>query len=110
MDYDLVYLSTPGVMIDWAGEQYASLADFIAATGQEQPRAPGRSEVQERRDVDNFQLKAGSPAIDSANSGAAGQPATDAQGKARKDDPATAEHRCGPRPFDDRGAFEFQPK
>ena len=35
----------------------------------------------------DFHLLAGSPAIDSANSGAGGQPATDFDGTARVDDP-----------------------
>src|SRR5207249_2752954 len=40
---------------------------------------------------------------------AAGQPATDAGGGARADDPDTPNTGAGPRAYDDRGAFEFQP-
>ena len=109
VDYDLLYLSTPGVMIDWDGSKYDSLADFIAATGQEQHGLEADPKFKNAA-TGKFQLKAGSPAIDSADSGAPGQPDVDALGKARKDDPATTNTGAGPRLFDDRGAFEFQPK
>jgi hypothetical protein len=109
VDYDLLYLSTPGVLIDWDGHQYSSLPAFVAATGQEQHGLEADPKFKNAASG-NFQLKAGSPAIDSANSGAPGQPELDAQGKARKDDPATTDTGAGPRTFDDRGAFEFQPK
>ena len=109
VDYDLLYLSTAGPLIDWDGELYDSLAEFVAATGQEQHGLEADPKFKNAA-TGKFQLKAGSPAIDSANSGAPGQPNADAQGKARKDDPATTNTGAGPRLFDDRGAFEFQPK
>ena len=109
VDYDLLYLSTPGVQVDWAGQQYSSLANFVAATGQEQHGLEADPKFKSAA-TGKFQLKAGSPAIDSANSGAPGQPDVDALGKSRKDDPATTNTGAGPRLFDDRGAYEFQPK
>ena len=57
----------------------------------------------------DFHLTAGSPAIDSANSGISGQPGSDVAGVARVDDPATPNPGVGPRTYDDRGAYEFQP-
>ena len=54
-------------------------------------------------------LRAGSPAIDSANSGAPGQPDLDVAGQARVDDPATVDTGVGSRTYDDRGAYEYQP-
>ncbi|MEY9931644.1 putative cell wall-binding protein [Catenulispora sp. GP43] len=51
-------------------------------------------------------LKAGSPAIDSADSGADGEQAQDIDGGARTDDPATTNTGLGVRSYDDRGAKE----
>ena len=109
LDYDFVFLSSPGVMIDFNDEQYESLAAFRAATGREvhglqanpRFRAPSRG---------IFRLTPGSRAIDSANSGVSGHPQVDADGRRRVDDPDTTNTGVGPRRFDDRGAYEFQPK
>jgi parallel beta-helix repeat protein len=106
MDYDLVYLSSPDVMLIWNSVNYTSLAAFKSATGKEthgiqaDPKwaSPGSGV---------FRFTAGSPGIDSANSGASGHPAADADGNPRLDDPATANTGAGPRTYDDRGAYEF---
>ena len=56
----------------------------------------------------DFHLTAGSPAIDSANSGASGQPTADADGNpARSTTRRRRTPACGPRAYDDRGAYEF---
>jgi parallel beta-helix repeat protein len=109
LDFDLVHLSTPGVMVDWAGTQYSSLAAFVAATGKEPQGVEGDPKFS-NPSAGNFQLKAGSPALDSANSGAPGHPSLDALGRDRKDDPGAPNTGSGPRTYDDRGAFERQPK
>jgi PKD repeat protein len=59
------------------------------------------------RDGGDFHLLTGSPAIDSADSGATAQPSVDVEGNARVDDPATPNTGVGPRTYDDRGAYEF---
>jgi parallel beta-helix repeat protein len=105
---DLVYLRTPGVMIDWNGTQYSSLAAFRNATGQESRGLQADPKFRNAAAAD-FHLLAGSPAIDSANSGAAAEPGTDFDGNARVDDPATPNTGIGPIAYGDRGAFEFQP-
>ena len=108
LDYDLVNLSVSGTMMVWGSTSYTSLAAFQAASGQElhglqaDPRWISPSQGV-------FTLKAGSPAIDSANSGAPGEPSTDAAGRARVDDPATANTGTGTPSHDDRGAYEYQP-
>ncbi|HXS81755.1 MAG TPA: PKD domain-containing protein, partial [Methylomirabilota bacterium] len=56
----------------------------------------------------DFSLKPGSPAIDNANSSVAEWPSTDADGKARRDDPGVPNNGLGPVTFADRGALEFQ--
>src|SRR5207247_29035 len=57
----------------------------------------------------DFHLTAGSPAIDSADSGVSGWPSTDADGHARIDDPSTTNTGLGTIPYADRGAYEYQP-
>jgi parallel beta-helix repeat protein len=108
IDHDLVYLHQGTNMVIWGSTFYSSLAALVAATGQE---AHGMQA--DPRWVDaaggDLHLLGGSPAIDSANSGVSGEPTTDADGNGRLDDPATPNSGVGPRPFDDRGAYEYQP-
>ena len=109
VDYDLVYLSTPGVMIDLGGHQVHLARGLHRRHRQGAARARGRPEVQERRHrtvpaegrVARHRLR---------RLGRARPAGVDALGKARKDDPETTNTGAGPRTFDDRGAFEFQPK
>jgi parallel beta-helix repeat protein len=108
MDYDLVYLTVPDTVLIWDSVSYSSLAAFQAATGQE-----SHGIFADPRFVDpgngDFRLRPGSPAIDSADSSVSGQPSTDVLGTPRIDDPATPNTGVGPRTYDDRGAYEFQP-
>ena len=106
LDFDLVYLGVSGTVVYWAGTSYSSLSAFQAATGQEASGLSGDARFRDRAAAD-FHLTAGSPAIDSANSGLSGAPATDFDGAARVDDPTTVDTGIGPRSYDDRGAFEF---
>jgi parallel beta-helix repeat protein len=105
VDDNLTFLHAPGTYYVWGITNYATLAAFAAATGQEahgiqaDPRWASP-------DTGNFVLTAGSPAIDSADSGVSGEQATDIVGTARYDDPAVASTGAGPRAYDDRGAYE----
>jgi parallel beta-helix repeat protein len=107
LDYDLVHLRVAGTMIVWGSSSHSSLASFQSATGQESHglQASPRFEAASSGDL---RLLAGSPAIDSADSGASGATAIDADGNARVDDPSTPDTGSGPRSYDDRGAYEFQ--
>jgi parallel beta-helix repeat protein len=109
MDYDVVHLRTAGVMAVWDSQSYSSLSDLQVMTGQE---THGIQADPRWRDpaADDFQLTAGSPAVDSANSAASGHASTDAGGAARVDDLTVANTGVGPRAYDDRGAFERQPE
>jgi parallel beta-helix repeat protein len=108
MDYDLVHLTRANeVLLIWNSKSYYTLESFRTATKQE-ARGIRADPKWRNASLGDFHLSAGSPAIDSANSGASGQPATDADGHARVDDPATANTGVGPRSYDDRGAFEFR--
>jgi parallel beta-helix repeat protein len=87
---------------------YTTLTALAAAVGldtrsaQADPRfadAPGGQ----------FQVLAGSPAIDCANSSVADFPALDGDGHARVDDAGMPNVGVGPVAFADRGAFEYDP-
>ncbi len=106
MDYDLVYLRAADTILIWNSVNYSSLAALKAATGQEAHGLQSDPRFADAAGGD-FHITAGSPAIDSANSGASGQPSTDADEHERDDDPATPNTGAGPRAFDDRGAYEF---
>jgi parallel beta-helix repeat protein len=108
MDYDLVDLTRPDTLLIWNSVSYTSLAAFQAASGQEAHGIQADPRWASPASGD-FYLTEGSPAIDSANSGATGQPSSDVEGHPRVDDPATANAGAGPRTYDDRGAYEFQP-
>jgi hypothetical protein len=105
VNFNLVFLRTSATAYTWKTTGYRSLAAFRAATGQEargiqaEPRFVGAG-------AGDFRLGAGSPAVDSANSGVSGQQATDADGRPRTDDPGVANTGAGPRRYDDRGALE----
>jgi parallel beta-helix repeat protein len=107
MDHDLVYLTSADTLLIWNSVSYTSLAAFKAASGQETHGIQADPRWASPAGGD-FHLLAGSPAIDSADSGASGQPTLDVQGNARVDDPATPNTGAGVPPYDDRGAYEFQ--
>ena len=107
MDYDLVHLSKADTMLIWSSVSYSSLAAFRSATGQESHGLDTDPKWVDR-DAGDLHLTPGSAAIDSANSGASGQPDLDFEGTARVDDPATPNTGVGPRSYDDRGAYELQ--
>ncbi|HEU4421119.1 MAG TPA: right-handed parallel beta-helix repeat-containing protein [Pilimelia sp.] len=107
VNHNLVWLSTPGKMYAF-GSTYTSLAAMQAATGQEQQGIQGDPQFYDAAAWD-LRLAAGSPAVDSADSGAPGQQAQDILGTARVDDPAVVNTGVGPRAYDDRGAYELVP-
>jgi parallel beta-helix repeat protein len=106
-DYNEVFLHAGSIQFIWGKTSYTSLSALKAATGQESHgiqadpawRAPGSGD---------FQLSPGSPAIDSGDSAAPGEPILDAAGNGRFDDAGTPNTGAGPRLYDDRGAYEFQ--
>jgi parallel beta-helix repeat protein len=107
MDYDVVHLWKSDTLLIWTSVSYSSLGSFRSATGQELHGIDADPSWADQAAGD-LHLTAGSPAIDSANSGASGQPDFDADGASRVDDPATLNTGAGPRAYDDRGAFELQ--
>jgi parallel beta-helix repeat protein len=108
IDYDLVNLTTPDTLLIWDSVSYTSLSAFQSTTGQEAHGIQADPKWVNAASAD-FHLTAQSSAIDSANSGAGGQPLADVEGSPRVDDLAIANAGAGPRTYDDRGAYEFQP-
>ena len=108
IDGDLLWLTSPGVLVTWGATLYYSLPTLQTGSGQERRGIQADPSWVDPANAD-FHLAPGSPAIDSADSSAPNQPTTDLEGKPRDDDPATPNTGIGPRTYDDRGAFEFQP-
>jgi parallel beta-helix repeat protein len=107
IDYDLVHLTSGTIQLIWGTTGYTSMSAFrLAHPGQEGHGLQGDPRFRGSAD---FHLLAGSPAIDSANSAAPGQLNPDGFGTARVNDPATPDTGAGPRTYDDRGAYEYQP-
>ena len=108
-NYNLVYQTSSAPEYYWAGSAYNTQAALSAASGQE---ASGifANPLFANAAGGNFQLSAGSRAIDSADSLVAGEPATDILGNARVDDPATANTGNPSGSYFDRGAYEYQPQ
>jgi parallel beta-helix repeat protein len=90
-DYNLVWQSGAGAEYTWAGIAYSTQAALYGATGQEQHgifHDPGFVNGASW----NFQLTAGSPAIDAANTAVSGYQPADI---------------VGVTPHDDMGAYEY---
>ncbi len=109
LDYDMVFLHSAGTMMTWGTKTYTTLSSFTTASGQERNAFGSYDPAWVAPSSGDFHLRSGSKAIDSADSGAPDQPATDFDGSPRIDDPATTNIGSGPRGYDDRGAFEYQP-
>ena len=107
-NYNVVYLTTSGALYAWGVNTYTTLSALQSASGQESHGIQGDPKWANAA-AGKFHLLGGSPAIDSADSGATGEPTIDLDGNSRLDDPATVNTGAGPRGYDDRGAFEFQP-
>ncbi len=109
INYDLMWLSSTGTMVTWGTTTYRTLSAFQAAVPAQETHGLSVNPGFVNSSGNNFQLTQGSAAIDSANSAAPGQPSVDILGNSRVDDPAVPNTGAGPRTYDDRGAYEFQP-
>lgn len=109
VDHNLVWLTRSGAMYSFDGVSYSSLQAFQAATGQEAHGVEADPRFLDPA-VWDLRIGAGSAAIDRADSGVNGEQAVDVLGAPRVDDPSTPNTwAAGPRPYDDLGAYEFQP-
>jgi len=108
VDHNLVWLTKSGKMYAF-GTTYTSLAAMQAATHQEAHGVQADALFVSAASW-NLRLQPGSAAIDRGNSDASGAQSTDLEGLARVDDPATSNAFAeGARPYDDLGAYEYQP-
>ncbi len=107
-DYNIFWNSTPQEPIKYIATKYPTLGGYQAASGQD-PHSLQANPMFANGAAGDFRLVSGSPAIDAANSGVPGWPATDAVGGARIDDLWTVDHGAGPITFADIGALEFAP-
>ena len=105
-DDNLFWNSSAQPPVKYRFTVFGSVADYSTATGNDT-----RTIQLDPRFVDavagDFHLRPGSPAIDNANSSVPDWPATDAEGMARVDDPATPNQGLGPVTYADRGALEY---
>jgi parallel beta-helix repeat protein len=116
VDRDVVWEGATGSSIHlmtWGNSTYDTLSSFQAASGQEPNGKQANPGFQhpvwwQNPAGANFQLTAGSPAIDMADSAAVGEQAIDIIGNSRVDDLATPNTGTGPRAYDDAGAYEYQ--
>ena len=105
-DYNVFWNSTAQPPVKIASTLYSSVAAYSLATGQDAHTFQS-DPLFVNPVAGDFHLQPGSPAIDNANSAAPLWPATDANGVARLDDPATPNTGVGPVAFAERGALEF---
>jgi parallel beta-helix repeat protein len=109
VDYNLLGPVSTGAPYNWAGTTYSTVAAFNAGTGQGTHDLFSAG-VNTLRRVDNRSDEpfGSSPAIDSGNAAAPGEPARDVYGDVRAvQDPLIADVGAGGAPVD-RGAVEAQ--
>lgn len=103
-NYNIIYSNNPGIVdYSWNDTDYTSQAAFFAGTGQ------GGADLMVNPELAGSDFpQEGSPAIDSADSAAPGELATDLEGAARSNDPLVSNTGAGPFTYYDRGAREIQ--
>jgi parallel beta-helix repeat protein len=128
LNYNLYYLSGGLYQVVWGsggGSNYPTLANFTAANPTQETNGlegnplltspaviatrPASPPFTMAINTGNFHINFGSPAIDSANADATGEPTSDIAGSPRVDFLVVTDTGSGIRTYDDRGAYEFQP-
>lgn len=106
-DYNMVYLSAPGVMYQWDSIDYPSLRALQAANPGIEVNGIEADPLWRAPAAYDFHLTAVSPAIDSADASASGASSSYIDRQPRVDAPAIPNTGAGPRDYHDRGAYEF---
>jgi hypothetical protein len=103
-NYNIVYPGTAnGVAYNWNAVDYTTAAAFNTGTGQ------GSADLTVNPELGySPQLASNSPAINSANSDAPGELATDFYGNLRGNDPFVPDTGVGTYDYYDRGAVQYQ--
>jgi hypothetical protein len=105
-NYNIFWNSTSQAPFKYVSTTHTAIGTYRAASGQDAQSLQANPRFA-NANAGDFHLLAGSPAIDSGNSGVAYWQALDAVGVGRADDAATANTGAGPIAFGDRGSFEF---
>ncbi len=108
VDYNVVNPATGVPLYSWAGTGYATAAGFRTASGQgahDLAADPQLTAGRQEQYLQWFTPSGSSPALDSANPAAPGEPASDLFGDGRADDPDVANTGTGIG-YADRGAVE----
>jgi parallel beta-helix repeat protein len=106
-DYNIVYSSTGDYVYQWNGTYYRTLTSLTHDYPTVEVHGILADPAWVARTSGDLHLTAGSPAIDSANSGVTGYPPVDREGHPRCDDPNTVDSGAGSIGYADRGALEF---
>ena len=108
-DFNIFWNSASGTYpVKYISTKYTSVAAYAAASGKDTHTAQANPRFV-NAGAGDFHLLPRSPAIDDAISSVASWPATDGDGRARADDPATPNTGVGVITYGDRGAFEYIP-
>jgi hypothetical protein len=103
---NVLWNSGPQPPVRIANSVYPTVSGYSAGRAQDTRSTQADPRFADAANGD-FQLTAGSPAIDDANSEAPDWSSTDAEGNPRVDDAGTPNRGLGPVTFADRGALEF---
>ncbi|HEY3531220.1 MAG TPA: right-handed parallel beta-helix repeat-containing protein [Nocardioides sp.] len=106
LDRDQAFKSASGVIVEWAGTNYNTLAAAATATGQEQHGIGSNPRFVDAAGRD-LRLTGSSPAVDAAYTGFAAWVSADHDGGAPVDDPVVADTGNGPDAAADLGALEY---
>ena len=108
-NFNLVWQTGTSAEYVWAGRAYRSRRLLHRRTGQETRGIFANPKFRNAAKW-NLHLSWNSPAIDSADSNARGEMLTDILGRPRADDRRVPNTGVGRRKYDDRGAYEYQPR
>lgn len=103
---NLVWMTNGGPLYEWSSTRYTAIGAFRSATGQEADGLQHDPLFVDQAGAD-FRLTGDSPAVDSADSGAATTSLTDLTGRSPVDMPSVPNSGTGPTTFLDRGALEY---
>jgi parallel beta-helix repeat protein/VCBS repeat-containing protein len=128
LNYNLYYRSGGTYQVVWgvgSSAYFPTLADFKTAVPTQEVNGlegnplftsaapvatrPAATPFNMTVNAGNYHINFGSPAIDSANADANGEPANDISGNPRVDFLVVPDTGAGVRTYDDRGPYEFQP-
>ena len=106
LDRDEVFKSASGVIVQWNGTSYSTLAGAVSATQQEQHGLASNPRFRNAGSRD-LRLSGSSPGVDAAYTAFSAWVTADHDGKAPVDDPSVTNTGNGADAVADLGAFEY---